>query len=275
MRLIGDKLLNYDEYLDLQTKQTKTFNENQRQGFLAKQLVCDSIFRFKFLDKPVLMTLLNFDKSNNGGFYRIMKNLQKENVVKALESKYTTSKTVYALKPKAFRTYLKNKEPFFYPKSNDKLGIGVKATHNLTTANMMIRMTRNTYLKYQYLPNFVTERELRATADYLPRMPDGFINISENDSYFIEYEFSEKNRRDRINALVNADRNVSYLLDDKYESEEYTVETIWYVKNQRMKNLYEREIKQLAYNGINVLNFDNILEFYQLNKKYHHVYVMT
>lgn len=271
MRITGNELLNYDEYLDLQTCPNKSFEDNQEQGFLAKQVICHALYRFKFLDKTVLMNLLNFNKSNEGGFYRIIQKLKKERCIKTVESKYTQAKSVYALKPNAFRTYLTdldNVNPSFYPRSNAKLGLGVRATHHLTIANHVIKIVKNTYLQKEYMPDFLNEREIRANADFFPRTPDALINLGENETYLLEYEFSEKNKADRRRALVNADRNVDSLIDTEYEPD-YEVETYWILKNQTMKSLYDREIDYLVRNGIEITENGIHKEHYHLNRNYH------
>lgn len=269
MRITAEELLRYSNYLKLQIKTNKTFEENKRQGALAKEVICRAIFRFKFLDKPTLMTLLNYEKSNEGGFYRIMRTLIDEGVIKGVESKYTPSKTVYALKPKAFQTYLMNENINFYPKSKNKLGIGVRATHHLITASKVIGIIKSIHFKTGIAAKFLTEREIRArAADYFARIPDALINIGNEATYFVEFEFSNKNRYDRTWALINANKNAEALLYD--EDSDYTVWTLWILSDNTMKRLYEREIFDLSRHGVGINNADGEFEErYFLNRNYH------
>lgn len=237
-----NNLPSYDAFLELKKREYRSFEENKHLGTLTKQTVIQALYLFIFLDKKRLMNLLDQEPKNQGSFYRIIKTLLAEKVIKTVPSLYTESKQVYALKPKAFRTYLEPDLIENYQFNQNKMGLGVSATHNLKVRSVCIAFLQN-----NPSARIITEKRIRVLIKTgqmnLYRIPDA-IFVDDGLYFFIEFEFSNKNRKDRREALIKADMNCR-AYQEKYPDAEIT--TIWYLNTPGMLKLFEEEIFHLVH----------------------------
>lgn len=237
-----NNLPSYEEYLELKNNPDRSYEENQFFGTLTKRVIVEALQLFGFLDKPSLMFLLGQNNKNQGSFYRTVKILIDEQIIKKIPSEYTKSKNVYVLKPKAFRTFLDADIQQNYQFNKNKMGLGVMATHNLQAHKSCIQ-----FLAVYPAARILTEKRIRALNKagrlQLFRIPDAII-IHEEVYYFVEFEFSTKNRKDRREAIIKADMNCQ-VAREKYP--EADILTIWFLNSPSMLRLFEDEIFNLVH----------------------------
>ncbi|WP_373017594.1 hypothetical protein [Thiomicrorhabdus sp.] len=250
-----NRIPSYTPFIELKQNIDRSFEDNQLLGQLTKTTVVEALFLFGFLDKPAIMLLLDQDDRNQGSFYRIVKSLLDEKVIKKIPSQYTKEKFVYALKPRAFTYYLDSKWKDEYQFNKNKMGLGVSATHRLSISKTCINILKN-------YPNarIFTERLIRqmhkAGRIELMRIPDALL-IDGEDYFFLEFEFSSKNRKDRREALIKADMNCN-IANERYPNAH--VMTYWYVNSASMWRLYEEEIEYLSSHGVEISSKGRLAE---------------
>jgi hypothetical protein len=245
----------YAEFLTLKNKPNRSFEENQKLGELTIEVALRALFRFQFLDKNTLMFFLQQSDKNQGSFYRLMKTLMDRKWVRKVDAPYLQSKHVYMLRRKAFEYYLPANYADDYVFNKSKIGLGVSSSHKLFIARMIISL-----LIKEPESKFQTEREIRYEIKLgrlkLYRVPDAIFYGYESIT-LLEFEFSEKNRLDRLEALVKAELNV-YRFSEKYE--DWPVSIVWGFVNKTLKKRYENEVEKYSERALRIDGYGNSIE---------------
>lgn len=250
-----NRIPSYAPFIELKQNPDRNFEDNQLLGRLTKETLVEALFLFGFLDKSSIMVLLEQNEKNQGSFYRVMKSLLDEKVIKKIPSQYTKEKFVYALKPRAFVYYLDPKWKDEYQFNKNKMGLGVSATHRLSISKTCINILRS-YPNAHILTERLIRQRHKAGRIELVRIPDA-IMVDGEDYFFLEFEFSSKNRKDRWEALIKANMNCD-IAQERYPNAH--VMTYWYVNSASMRRLYEEEIEYLSSYGVEVSSKGRLAE---------------
>lgn len=254
-------LFNYARFVELKQKSKKSFDDNKALGDLTKEIIVQGLYRFGFLDKQRIKILVLEDKAKSeGALYRHLSTLTKHGFIKQQPAPTTVAGSVFVLTRKAFKHYgYLDLDESGYVFSRNKNGAdGVSAEHKLGTFAGIISILRDA-------PNatFLTEREIRQYRDRehylskLKRIPDGIV-YDHNSVFLVEFEYSEKNRKDRKEALIKSAMDAEYLKRMLPNKDQIICR--WNFKTFSMGNVYVKTFTEMSENGVLVDSYGRLRE---------------